>query len=677
MFSGIAYVYICRIDENPLMHGLFTCSICFTVLFLCIVAFVSIIFQLVDLDNEQPNAITANLPNNYPSADQDTLIIGDGIEHTMWFMQVSDTHLSVYFDQTRKPDLMRLCTEVIDIVKPSLVLATGDLTDARSRILGSHQNEQEWKMYQDVIRDSNVTKKVPWLDIRGNHDTFNVFSPDNERDYFMRYSVQGPHHKSHYNYTLKAGGDQFTFIAVDACLKPGPKPPFNLFGVLHARDIDILERMKLSAQESGSNMTLWFGHYPTSSLAVPAKRGLRDIINGPYLCGHYHMTGMYATHKSGSLLAELADWRAKRIYRVSAVDHGLFSFADVRLDEWPVIVLTNPIPAAYSMPNFEPTFRMNRSTHIRALIFSNSEIASVHVRIGDGNWTTMRRLNETLPIFVSNWSPSDYQLGLHQIEIRAADQAGNERTLKSQFSLDGSRPPYPAILKNRVRNDLIFLLKCICFTVVFILVAPLLGLRLWDTFSNGRRLRLKPARARLDKLLAKLYLLAVNNRLFLPAIGIPLYATFGPWFYGELVDGHYGWCFLFGIYIEGTWLPGGSQYILVNLMFIMVHAPLIVTFGHIAHIRYNNLLAGQTKLRLLRVRNFVFIFILLLHTLVSLIYANAYGPLSWMLGLLNTWSIAVYSWMWYSASCARLEHFGGAKHIELPIPLDETKQEDQ
>ena len=636
-------------------------------------------FQVVDFEDEPSNALTANISNNFPSADQDTLIIGDGIKHTMWFMQVSDTHLSIYFDQTRKPDLMRLCTDVVDIIKPSLVLATGDLTDARSRgPLGSLQNEAEWKMYQEVIRESNVTKKVPWLDIRGNHDVFNVFNWEDEHNYYRQYSVQGPHHKSHYNYTLKAGGDQFTFIAVDACLAPGPRRPFNFIGVLHDHDIETLEHMKLAAHQSGSNMTLWFAHYPTSSLADPAKRGLRDIVNGPFFCGHYHMTDMVATQKSGFLEAELVDWRARRKYRVSAVDHGLFSFTDVQLDEWPVIVLTNPIPAAYSMPNFEPTYRMNRSTHIRTLIFSNSEIDFVHVRIGGGNWTTMRRLKNTLPIYVADWSPIEYQHGLHRIEIRAADQAGNERTLKSQFSLDGSRPPYSAKAKFTVRLDFECFVKSICFVAVFLMVTPLLGLRVWDTFSNGRRLRLKPARARLDKLLAKVYLLSINNRLFLPAIGIPLYATFGPWFYGEILDSHYGWCFIFGIYIEGSWLPGGFQYIMVTLMFILVHTPLMVTFGHIVHIRYNDLLAGHAKFKFLHVRNFVVIFILVLHTLVSLAYANAYGQMSWVLGFLNTWTIAIYTWMWYSASCARLEHFSasGSRHLTMPVSLDDTKQED-
>ena len=117
----------------------------------CLAALASFVLQIIDFDDEPSSKLTTNPLNNFPSADQDTLIIGDGIEHTMWFMRVSDTHLSMYFDQTRKPDLMRLCTEVIDIVKPSLVLATGDLTDSRSRLpLGTHQNEQDWKMYRDV-----------------------------------------------------------------------------------------------------------------------------------------------------------------------------------------------------------------------------------------------------------------------------------------------------------------------------------------------------------------------------------------------------------------------------------------------------------------------------------------------------------------------------------------------
>ncbi|CAG2183394.1 unnamed protein product, partial [Oppiella nova] len=138
------------------------------------------------------------------SVDSDGVTIDDSLRHTFWFIQISDLHLSVHFGPKRAPDLEQFCREYIDIMKPSVVLATGDLTDARTRDpMGSRVFEEEWLMYWNALNKTNVTTKTIWLDIKGNHDNFNVYGWNSPNNFFQKYSIRGPNTTRSYRYSLR------------------------------------------------------------------------------------------------------------------------------------------------------------------------------------------------------------------------------------------------------------------------------------------------------------------------------------------------------------------------------------------------------------------------------------------------------------------------------------------
>lgn len=67
--------------------------------------------------------------------------------------------------------------ETLDVIEPTVVLASGDLTDAKdSDNLGSRQYRDEWQIYHDIIQQGHVRNKTIWLDIRGNHGNENQLS---------------------------------------------------------------------------------------------------------------------------------------------------------------------------------------------------------------------------------------------------------------------------------------------------------------------------------------------------------------------------------------------------------------------------------------------------------------------------------------------------------------------
>jgi 3',5'-cyclic AMP phosphodiesterase CpdA len=220
--------------------------------------------------------------------------LGDSDRHLMWFVQISDLHLSQFHDKGRIDDFELFCSQVLQLIKPRVVLASGDLTDAKNADLtGSRQYEYEWREYQRVLQDNKqMLSSTLWLDVRGNHDNFDVVSRDSHQNLFKRYGMQGA--KSHASYMQRVrtwDGDVYSFIAVDASIEPGPRRPFNFFGYLDPDDRARLAQFNQQAGGGGGGGgggTIWFGHFPSSTIYGSSR--FRSIMtNGvAYLSGHFH-----------------------------------------------------------------------------------------------------------------------------------------------------------------------------------------------------------------------------------------------------------------------------------------------------------------------------------------------------------------------------------------------------
>lgn len=142
-----------------------------------------------------------------------------------------------------------------------------------------------------------------------------------------------------------------------------------------------------------------------------------------------------------------------------AFDFDLFSFVDVPVGKWPVVLITNPKNAKFLAPSREPTKRMLNSTHIRILAFSPAKIAVVELEVDGQTLPTPVAVNGG-PLYVSPWQPGHYASGLHHMRVVVEDTTGHVTVYEQPFSLDGTLSPIEKFPQFLLLTDLHSLVSC-------------------------------------------------------------------------------------------------------------------------------------------------------------------------------------------------------------------------
>lgn len=346
-----------------------------------------------------------------------------------WFVHLTDTHISQYVDLNRGPDLKALADNVLQGVNPALIVVTGDLTDSKTSFGRAAQNPGEWEEYRDVIQYVANSTGLEWdevLDLRGNHDSFDVPVRSGKIDYYYKFSMSGKAFKGkRIRFSplfQKIGGIESKngtrcpvgmLLGLDLAPEPGLKGPSNFLGfaddwLVHHVDTE-LSNLKRELRMIGcSPVIMAYGHYPFGIVAyanelkwvpgIVSQQGkrLEDVLLkhgvAAYFCGHLHEKFGHRLHKiwrsGANHLAELesADWKVTRRFRVAAIDNGVLSFVDLLYTPGPspaqffvvpednsmvighhIVVITNPGSAFYSPLGSE--HEVEALTAIRALIF--------------------------------------------------------------------------------------------------------------------------------------------------------------------------------------------------------------------------------------------------------------------------------------------------------------------
>jgi len=116
-----------------------------------------------------------------------------------WMVHLTDMHTTQFEQQqlkifgAREADFRHFAQAVLKPMAPGALMITGDLVDAKTKLKRGLQNETEWQAYRGLI-DAAVAAGIPEdtiLDLRGNHDVFDVPVRGESPDYFATYGATG------------------------------------------------------------------------------------------------------------------------------------------------------------------------------------------------------------------------------------------------------------------------------------------------------------------------------------------------------------------------------------------------------------------------------------------------------------------------------------------------------
>ena len=480
-------------------------------------------------------------------------------------------------------------------------------------------------------------QKPTWLDVRGNHDTFNTNGPKN--DFYAKFGIEKD--KRTYWKKIEARNTTVGLVALDATLMPGPKRPFNFFGSLDQTELSFFQAtMEESVAKTDYQIT--FGHYPTSTILSP-NPGVKSIMSRSlaYLCGHLHTLNglvphMYSSQPQGFLELELGDWKDNRVFRVLALDQGQLVFKDGHYEDGmeSFSIITNPMDMTFVQP--EDFHLIRSSTHLRALIFTSKRIAKAEMIIDDAH--TFVLASENRPLFVAEWNSTifqDNQIHTAKIIINYHDgTVESQPEIRFSVAFDQDLGMTNALAKIVLTFNWSLVTQAVFGMCAAFIVMPLCLLRSyprWLTCSRWRTLR-------------GLNDLAITNRFFYPVVMASLYISFGPWAFGFILDDHVGLLFPWGLFVDGHILPADVTH-LYGVFFMYPYLVMLI-FG--ISLRRPRRAFENWALYWLKA-NVIFFIVMTLQLLHCIEFYLCYGLLATCLGICGVGRILFVYHMWINS----------------------------
>ena len=396
-------------------------------------------------------------------------VINTSNRNIVYFVQISDIHIQMDLPHTIT-NFDKFCNETMELVKPSFLMATGDLVEAQDLPKGQHeQDPREYEVVNQTIAKYNLTEQ--FFATIGNHEMYQSKNRSLFQNYIYPYTQ--------YQIQMNTSFGSYQIIVIDNVKEIGMKNPFNLWGEMKKEKLNSLEKHINVPGEF--NQTLLFAHIPilhTRSEKSDSGKTYRNLIDesgSPAIfTGHVHILPLYAKPDSVYDLMVPA-FSTKQAYRIISIDNDIYSFSEETVGTYPAVTITTTTDSRFYSPNTRVD-RLIEQNEIRVLIFDPKSVLSTEVYIDGkfkGNLTDAGN-----NLWVLAFNPQEYATGAHELKVVVRTESGEtERT--HSFNLGDTKPSsiggiYRYINGLAFETGLWFLLILLGFLgIVNVVVGPL------------------------------------------------------------------------------------------------------------------------------------------------------------------------------------------------------------
>lgn len=131
-----------------------------------------------------------------------------------------------------------------------------------------------------------------------------------------------------------------------------------------------------------------------------------------------------------------------------------------------------------------------------------------------------------------------------------------------------------------------------------------------------------------------------------------IWTTIGPWSFHEVLDGHVGYNFLWGIFVNNHFVPGTLNYWYGFHQLVWFQFPLMLILAGVLKRSFKRSLlnerAGESFLSALRT-NLPFVALIIAEVGLAVFYVITNGFVAFLIAPLRVWSVIFSIWLFYQA----------------------------